>query len=46
MRLIRCLFSFVCFETVKHLIAAVLKEKGPSGQITSSTLQVSYLVKI
>ncbi|XP_056883084.1 focadhesin [Takifugu flavidus] len=26
-------------QTVKYLIAAVLKEKGPSGQITSSTLQ-------
>lgn len=32
--------SFV-FQTVRSLVAAVLKEKGLNGQITQSSLQVS-----
>lgn len=27
---------------MRHLVAAVLKEKGPNGQITQSSTQVSF----
>lgn len=30
------------FQTVRNLVAAVLKEKGPNGQITQSSTQVNY----
>lgn len=31
----------LCFQTVRSLVAAVLKEKGQNGQITQSSNQVS-----
>lgn len=33
------------FQAVRNLVAAVLKEKGPNGQITQSSTQVSYVSK-
>lgn len=39
---VRFYLSF--FQTVRNLVAAVLKEKGLNGQITQSSQQVNVLI--